>query len=241
MPRPAAERDAGAAAQSPEQAAHEAEHVAQRQQAQQRVLRRERQLCRAVPRALAQAVVGQHHGLRALGRPGGEEEDPAGSVLHAAHQRQIEFFPEVLVAPEQIHVRIADQRFEQLAVQRRVEQHELQPGEVRGEELDDVLHAAVAQQTEAAFPALPQRGGAFGDARVKRGEGERFLFITQGGGVRGLGGEMREQMLEAVKAHRRSLQILFFPIYHSSFRKESLLSALAGVFSALFSAFFEIL
>ena len=109
MPLSAAERDAAPAAQAPEQAADEAEHVSQRQQAQQRVLRCERQLCRTVPRALAQAVIREDDGLGALRRAGGEEQDLSFSVLHAGHEGERELFFQVLVAPEGVDVGVADE------------------------------------------------------------------------------------------------------------------------------------
>ena len=109
VPRPPAEGDGGAAAQAPQKPAHEAEHMAQRQQAQQRVLRRERQLCRTVPRALAQAVIREDDGLGALRRAGGEEQDLSFSVLHAGHEGERELFFQVLVAPEGVDVGVADE------------------------------------------------------------------------------------------------------------------------------------
>ena len=201
MPRPAAERDAGAAAKAPEKTADEAEHVSERQHAQQRVLRREGQLGRAVVGALAQAVVRQHDGLGPLGRAGGEEQDLSFSVLHAGHQGKGKLVAQLLVAPEQVDVGIAHQTFEHVRGQRGVKQDDLQPGKRRGEDLDHVVKTAVAEKADAAFAPRAQLFGAFADGLVERAEGERRLFIAQRGGVGGRQREMGEQMVKAVKSH----------------------------------------
>ena len=213
--RSAAQRHAAPAAQAPEQAAHKAENMAQRQQAQQPVLRRERQLLRAVPGALAQAVVREHHGFGLFGGAGGEKEDPAFPVPHARHQRRGELLLQLLVAPEQVRVGVTDQGLEQRRVQRGVQQHQLQPREVGGKKLDDIVQAAVAEQAQAGLARLAQRLGARGHAVVQPGEGKRLLFPAQRGGVGACLGKMRKQMRKTVESHGDLRFSCFFPLYHT--------------------------
>ena len=64
---------------------------------------------------------------------------------------------------------------------------------------DDSL--TVAEQAEAALSLPLQLVGTCEDACTEGGEGERFLFITERGGIGACFGKMAEQMLKAVKSH----------------------------------------
>ena len=143
MPCAAAERHAGAAAQSPQHAADKAEHMPQRQQTEESVLRTERELGRAVERALAEGVIRQYDGLGLLSRAGGEKEDLAGTIGHAAGQSRGELLYKINVAPEHVGVRVDDELFQQLLRRVLVEHHDLHSGEVRSEELDHAVKTAV--------------------------------------------------------------------------------------------------
>ena len=113
VPGAPAQRHAGAAAQAPEHPAHKTEHMPQRQQAEQVVLRLQGQLRPAVPGALAETVVRQHHGLGALRCAGGEKQDLPPPVRNAACQVRLQLLAEFLIAPEKIDVGIGDQPAQQ--------------------------------------------------------------------------------------------------------------------------------
>ncbi len=203
MPRAASQRDAGAAAQPPQKPAHKAEHMIQRQQAQQRILRLQRQLEGAVVGALAQGMVGQHHGLGLLRGAGGEEQELSRAVPHAGLiYRYVQFLHQVFIAPERVDVRIADQGFQKTRRRKLVKQHDLLAREVRRENLLHTAEASVGKDADAGARLALQGLGAALYVFPEPGEAARLASIAQRRGVRPLFGPVGQQLTKRMESHR---------------------------------------
>ena len=110
MARPPSERDGGAAGKPPEESADEAEDVPERQDAKKRVILGMRQEAAAVPGTLAEGMLRQFHGFRTARGAGGEEEDLPRTVRDAFSEMRRQFFGEIGVSPEDIHVGVGKER-----------------------------------------------------------------------------------------------------------------------------------
>ena len=202
VPRPAAEGNAGPAAQPPEKPADEAEHMTQREHAQQGILRLQRELGRSVPGALAEAVIGEHDGLGLLGRAGGEEEELPRPAAHTAHQGALQLFAQLLIAPERVDVGVADQGLQKRLGRHRVEHDDLQPGETGREDLLHAGKAPVGEDADTAPAALLQFLRTPADVLIEFGKAPRLGAVSQRGRVRALLRPIREQMAKGFESHK---------------------------------------
>ena len=194
----------------------------QRQQAEQVVLRLQGQLCPAVPGALAETVVRQHHCLGALRRAGGEEQDLPPPVRNAACQVRLQLLAEFLIAPEKIDVGIGDQPAQQRFGRRLVQHHQLQPRQICCKDFDHAVQAPVREHTQAAFARTLQFRGTLLHALQQFGKGQDAVLIPQRRRIRAFRRPEGQEFLKALKTIRQffasHLQVLscsFSAIYHT--------------------------
>ena len=157
-------------------------------------------------------MVREHDGLGLLRRARGEEEELPRPVLYAAHQGRGKLLAELLIPPERVDVRIADQGLQEPFRRERVEHDDLQAREVRGKDLRNALEAPVGEDANAAFAALPQFLGASQDIFIELRKAPRLLPIAQRRRVGPLLRPVREQRAKRIESHTSP------PLFYLSFR-----------------------